>query len=133
MDNWTAKVAAGSAASRVDQKALDNIRALQRPGRPNILRRVIVCYLDTTPDLLDNLREAIDGCDAEAMRIAAHNLKSSSANLGATALAALAQELETNGRQQIMSGAADLMARVEKEYALVESELVTGYLSSACA
>lgn len=118
-------------ASRLNAAALDNIRALQRPGRPDILRRVIMRYLESTPELLQSLREAIQRNDPQAMYMAAHNLKSSSANLGALELAELSRQLETLGRQHSTEGVTELLASVEAEYTFVESELVAGYLEGA--
>jgi len=48
--------------------------------------KIITIYLQTTPKLLQDLREAVAASDAQAMRKAAHSLKSSSANVGAMKL-----------------------------------------------
>ena len=42
----------------LDFQALDRIRALQRPGAPDILKKVINLYLADAPRLLDTLRDA---------------------------------------------------------------------------
>jgi HPt (histidine-containing phosphotransfer) domain-containing protein len=90
--------AAPEPQSTLDPRALDQIRALERPGTPSMLGRVIEVYLTTTPDLLSAMREGVAHRDTEAIRQAAHSLKSASANLGATQLAQMCQALEGQAR-----------------------------------
>ncbi len=113
----------GKRASRLDAKALDNIRALQRPGKPDILNKVIGLYLSKSPSLIDAIRHAIEHGDAPAVQMAAHSLKSSSANLGAMELAAHCKELEEKGRDALLEEAGEWFARAEEEYLLVDAEL----------
>jgi len=91
---------APSSEARVtlDQRALDQIRALERPGAPSMLGKVIEVYLTTTPRLLTAMRTGMEERDSEAVRQAAHSLKSASANLGATELAELCRILEGQAR-----------------------------------
>ena len=98
----------------LDQAALDNLRAIGRPGMPSVLGRVIETYLRLAPTLLQQLRDAIlVQPDPDALRHAAHSLKSSSANLGALSLAALCRDLEFLGRDGTTAGADALLARIE--------------------
>ncbi len=73
--------------SPLDPAKLNELRALQRPGKPDVLQRIASAYLRETPSLIQALQEARSGQDRSALRISAHTLKSSSANLGASALA----------------------------------------------
>jgi two-component system sensor histidine kinase/response regulator len=82
----------------LDPRALDQIRALERPGAPSMLGKVIKVYLTTTPDLLSAMRQGMEQRNAEAVRQAAHSLKSASANLGATQLAEMCRALEGQAR-----------------------------------
>lgn len=108
----------------LDQKALDNLRAIQRPGGPSVLKRVIEMYLQSTPTLLQALRDAATGRnDPEAMRHAAHSLKSSSASIGATALAELCRDLEYMGRDGSIAGADVLVARIDAIFPRVCEQL----------
>lgn len=103
--------------------ALDNIRRLQRPGKPGILQKVIAYYMDNAPKLLENLREYLEQKDADALRMAAHSLKSSSANLGAKALAEDCLELETLARNNQLDGAAEILYRLETNFEQIRVEL----------
>jgi len=97
----TDDVPAASSATEtgtIDPKALQALRALQRPGRPDVLTRVIDLFILDAPRLLAAMRDAIGTSDAEALRHAAHTLKSTSANVGAIVLAARCREIEQLAR-----------------------------------
>lgn len=83
----------------IDQRALDNIRALQIEGMPDMLGQIIQIYLSEAPNQLEGLAEAISGGDAPRIQEAAHSLKSSSANLGALQMADLCKTMENCGRE----------------------------------
>jgi two-component system, sensor histidine kinase and response regulator len=78
----------------LDRQALGRIRALHRPGGPNLLAKVLGLYSSSSQALTDAMRSAVAGNDAESVRQAAHALKSSSANVGAVAFADLCKEVE---------------------------------------
>jgi CheY-like chemotaxis protein/nitrogen-specific signal transduction histidine kinase/HPt (histidine-containing phosphotransfer) domain-containing protein len=115
--------AANGETASIDPRALAAIRALQRPGKPDVLSKAITIYLDTTPNILDALQAAVDTCDAEAVYQAAHRLKSSSANLGAQRLAMWCRKLETMGRGHSLDDAVTTFAELEAEYVSVISAL----------
>jgi CheY-like chemotaxis protein/HPt (histidine-containing phosphotransfer) domain-containing protein len=116
--------AAEGTGSPLDSGLLNNIRALQRPGAPSLLGKIIGLYLDNSPALLQSSREAVAQGDAMALMEAAHSLKSSSANLGATQLATLCKELEQRGRDNDLQGAAELVDEIGKVYLSVCRALV---------
>ncbi len=107
----------------LDKQALATLRKLQRPGKPSILKKVIGLYLENAPGLLDGLRTGLVSNDADALRMAAHSLKSSSANLGAKALAQACLELETLAHNQQLEQAAGVVSQVESGFNLVQVEL----------
>ena len=101
---------------KLDPCALDQIRALQRPGAPSLLERVIEIYLTTAPKLLATMRTAIKHGDSEAIRHAAHSLKSSSSNLGATTLAELCRTLEAEARAGGSVEPGERLETIEREF-----------------
>jgi signal transduction histidine kinase/DNA-binding NarL/FixJ family response regulator len=107
----------------IDRKFLDRIRVIQSRGNSGLLRKIIDIYLQETPKLLQILRDASDRSDAQGLRQAAHSLKSSSANLGATRLARICEEVEALARSEETSKARPLVARLENEYPTVRSTL----------
>ena len=80
-------------------------------------------YLQDSPEMLAQMRQALDAQDAESFRRAAHSLKSNSANFGAMQLSALARELEMMGRENHLEQAGETLEKAEKEYAQVEQVL----------
>ena len=108
--------------------AIEMIRMLPGNRGLEVLRKVVDFYLTSTPTLLQTLREAESGGDAEKLKAAAHSFKSSSANLGALKLADVCLELETLGRAGSTEGALPLLLQVEKEYRMVREALQGGAL-----
>jgi two-component system, sensor histidine kinase and response regulator len=81
------------------------IRALQRPGSPSLLGRVIKRYFEDSLGHLDAMRLALADQLADELRREAHSFKSSSAYLGAHSLVELCQAMEAAGRDQDLAGA----------------------------
>ncbi|KQV79676.1 histidine kinase [Massilia sp. Root351] len=128
-----AGAAAAAAPATINAQALDYIRAL-RPGQGGaLLQRVLQAFLADTPRHLAALRVALQaGADgagdisegsAELLRRTAHSLKSSSANVGADALAALCKELEHLASAGLPDGALPLLSGMEREFDAVRQSL----------
>ncbi len=107
----------------LDQSALAAIRALQRPGYPDILTRIVSQYVETSQEMIDQLRCAVLSNDAAGLRALAHRLKSSSAQLGAAALVDDCRTLELMGANQKLTHASDVLSRLEKHYAAARTVL----------
>jgi HPt (histidine-containing phosphotransfer) domain-containing protein len=84
---------------------------------------VLEAFLLDTPRQITALRQATAGSDTSAIRKTAHSLKSSSANVGADALAKLFMEMEQMARAEQTEGAADLLAQLEREFQSVRQSL----------
>jgi two-component system sensor histidine kinase/response regulator len=115
--------AAASARAALNASALDHIRALSKERGGALVNKVIVAYVDDTPQQLRTLRQAIADVAPGVLRKAAHSLKSSSANVGADALAALCKEMEQLGRTDTTVGAAVLLTDIEQEFQAVRHSL----------
>ena len=89
----------------------------------DFLVELIDVYLDDTPVRLAQLRQALDGGDAETMTREAHTLKSSSANVGAMTLSALAQQVELAGRNGQTDSVAVEVGRMSAIFARVKTIL----------
>lgn len=106
-----------AATPSMDPKALDGIRALQRPNRPDVLAAVLRKYLDNSRDSVDALQNAIRANDPAGLQAVAHRLKSSSAQLGALAVAARCKELEAMGAQKNLIDADRILDELQSAYA----------------
>jgi two-component system sensor histidine kinase/response regulator len=93
----------------LDRQALGRIRALHRPGGPNLLAKVLGLYTSSSQALTDAMRTAATSNDAESIRQAAHALKSSSANVGAMAFADLCKDVEVAAAQGRLDQARELV------------------------
>ena len=60
----------------------------------NFLKEIINIYLEATPDLIQDMKNAVQTKNKELFIRTAHNLKSSSANLGAMKLSRISENLE---------------------------------------
>jgi len=96
----SASAAAEAPADKVvlDLQTLERIRAMRRPGGPDLLIRVIDLFVSSSNELIDTMVAASRLDDAVTLAHAAHTLKSSSANVGAMAFAELCAELEAAAR-----------------------------------
>ncbi len=109
----------------LDPRALDAIRAVN-PARGELLvARVVEAFLQSAPAQLAALDAAGRSGDAATVHRAAHSLKSSSANVGATSLAALARELEARGREGRLDDVATLTGRAQSVFERVRERLET--------
>jgi two-component system sensor histidine kinase/response regulator len=87
------------------------------------LRQVIATFLEGTPGFLAELRDAASRGDASGVQRVAHTLKSTSAMLGATALAEQCADLERLGRARNAAEAVSRVAAMEAHYQAVAAAL----------
>ena len=111
-----------SEADTLDQAALADLRAMTGDD-PAFLAELIDTYVSDTPEQLATIRRALESGDAEAVRRAAHSLKSNSATFGAATLAGLGAQIEARGKAGELAGADELVARADAEYDRVSRAL----------
>ena len=105
----------------LDETVLDSLRALD--GGPDLLVRIVETYLSSSDGLARALREAMEKGQPNGVAKAAHTLKSSSAQVGAHRVAALARELEGRGRAGSLDGVAELAESLTRELAQAQEAL----------
>ncbi len=86
--------------SVLDVSVLNGLRSLQRPGRPDIVQTALEKYFINYDEKCHEILQAIAAGDMPALADASHFLKSSSASLGALALADICRILEGLGRAE---------------------------------
>jgi signal transduction histidine kinase/CheY-like chemotaxis protein len=102
-------------ASPLDPSYLASLRRLgEVTGRP-LVREIVESYLIEAPRRLERLRQALLRGDVEDLVFVAHSLKGSSAQIGAVRVAAVSAELEQRGRRAALTGAAGLLADLQRE------------------
>ena len=102
-------------AALLDAAALQNLRAMRRPGRPDVLGRIIDLFYSDAPRLLGQLEVAAGASDAAALQLAAHTLKSSCANVGALGLSATCREIEQYARGNDVGSALHHIRGIQQE------------------
>jgi two-component system sensor histidine kinase/response regulator len=101
LERWLGLAPVGAAlAEPAFEPALDELidEARMRTFRddyPDIVDQLVDLFLESTPPLLEELRLAADDGDGDELRRAAHKLKGSCQNMGATTMAALCRAIET--------------------------------------
>ena len=103
---------ASDPSSAVDAGVLRRLRG--ELGEDAFIRFVRI-FLSELPRRERAIREALEEGAADPLRLAAHTLKSTSAALGATHLAAICGELEGLGRADSTAGAGGKMASLGEE------------------
>ncbi len=107
------------AAGTVDRKIWDQICAIQQPGRPDILARLLEMFLQDSEAQVASIRQAVETQNADALAHAAHSLKGKSGALGATRLMALCKDLESCGRTRTMETTREKWSALEVEFGAV--------------
>jgi len=109
--------------SPIDKSALYRIKAVQQPGKPDLVEKIINLYINDAQSLCHNIHEAVGKGDPQALSKAAHSLKSSSANVGAIKLASLCKDLETLGKANTLGNAQEIVNQMDSEYKRVIATL----------
>lgn len=94
-------------------------------GDTEFLRELVAVYLDDASAKLAELVEAIERKDSTHLGRTAHQLKGSSANMGAVGVSKYAKELEVLGRANDVSRAKEILPSLVAEFDLVRTELTT--------
>ena len=102
----------------LDQDVIASLRELQDMGEPDLIGELIELFVEDMPPRITELRGAIAANDLRAIARAAHTCKGSSANLGASALAAACGELEAAAKAQTPAKFAPLLVEIEDAFAL---------------
>lgn len=103
----------------LDASVLDELREVLGTE----VDRIVAVYLEDAPRLIAQLQHAAANHDPIALRVAAHTLKSSSANVGATALATAARALEHGARDGTLADPAAAVARIAEAFESVRAAL----------
>jgi signal transduction histidine kinase/DNA-binding response OmpR family regulator/PAS domain-containing protein len=107
----------------IDRKVIDSICQLGGEKAQAILKKIINTYLETSPQLVENIKTAVTMGDADKLRKAAHTLGSSSANLGAIEFSKHCKELELMARSHNLTEVPEKVSQLISKYHRVRSAL----------
>lgn len=112
-------------AAVLDMAVLDELREIAGTEAQAIVR----LFLEDAPRLAQQMEQACAAPDLEALREAAHALKSSSANVGALALSAAARHIELGARARTLDRPAAAVSLLVAELDRTRAAL-QGWLSA---
>ncbi len=121
--------ASAARATVLDVDALERLRELDPSGKSRLLDRVLRAFESSASRLARQFSEAREAGDLQAIRHVVHTLKSSSASIGALALARLCGEIETEIRAGADGALAERLDAMDRELAAV-LQAVSPMLSS---
>ncbi|WGV23514.1 PAS domain-containing protein [Halotia branconii] len=107
----------------IDAKILQSLRDMLA-GDKKAFAELIECYLSETPKLIQKIITAVTEQDTQAIWKTAHNLKSSSASVGATKLAQLCKQLEIQGRSNNLQESREIYLQINQEFERVKTVLL---------
>jgi HPt (histidine-containing phosphotransfer) domain-containing protein len=114
----------------IDHSVLAGLRKIQQKSKSDFLERLIEVFLSEVPSKLAALREGATRGEAQDLEQRAHNLKGSSASLGALHMASICGELEALGQSGDLKSVPDLLAQLNAEFDRVREALSSAQLRS---
>jgi HPt (histidine-containing phosphotransfer) domain-containing protein len=100
----------------LDREAIENLRAINPDDGGEFLRELIDIFLADTPKHLADLEAAIAAGQSVDLTRAAHSIKGSSGNFGATGLANLARDMESLGKDSEFAAAGQALSGLRAEF-----------------
>ena len=97
--------------------------ALKQTTGAEFVLELIDTFLEESPSMLNELRDALAAKDADKFRRAAHSLKSNSNTFGALTLGAMARELELGDMATVSERGGQPLDALAEEYSRVAAAL----------
>lgn len=94
----------------------DIVQALAREVDAELVAQLIEIFFEQGPEMIARMQEGCRRQELDAIRQAAHTMKSSSAMIGAMGVATLCAELETRIRRGSVSGVARRVTRLDRAF-----------------
>lgn len=121
--------AVSARAAVLDADALERLRELDPLGKSRLLERVLRAFESSASRLAKQFRDARAAGDMQGVRHVVHTLKSSSASIGAVALARLCAEIESSIRAEAFAALPERLDAMDRELTAV-LQAVTPMLSA---
>jgi HPt (histidine-containing phosphotransfer) domain-containing protein len=109
--------------SPLDPQAIAGLRSLSPDDGGELLRELAELFQADLAKRLDEIAAAVAAGDAELLGRAAHTIKGSAANFGASRLTELALQLERFGREGNVAAVSPLLPAFKAEAARVSDAL----------
>lgn len=106
----------------IDRSAIERLLGVIGGNRDDLME-LLEEFLVVAPDGLRKMERAVNSGDLDALRIAAHSLKSNSRDFGAVALAGLCQDLEHACKSGVVVNAAGQVEAIAEAFATTRTAL----------
>jgi len=107
----------------LDPAVINTLRQLTAPGEPDVLTEVLKLFLEEVPARMIRLRNAWAAGSVEEVHRAAHSLKGSAGNIGATGMFEICRQLDGIGKSGGLAAAGPLIDALGAEFGKVEEEI----------
>jgi HPt (histidine-containing phosphotransfer) domain-containing protein len=107
----------------LDPDVIESLRQLTPKGEPDVLKELLTLFLEDAPARIEKLRAGWQAGDAVAVQRAAHSMKGSSGNIGATQLYAVCSRLDAQGRSGDLAPLAPMVETLDAEFAKVTTAI----------
>jgi two-component system sensor histidine kinase/response regulator len=121
-----AETSPATAATQLEQVFEEHVLLELLGGDREAAEEIAHEFLTDLPLQVAALRAALDGGDQDAARRQAHTLKGASANVGASALRAVALRVETAAAEGDLALAGGLQEELQRQVGLLREALTTG-------
>ena len=101
-----------------------NLRLLVDSGIGHMVPQIVSIFLESAPVDIKKMRIALGARATDGLSGAAHSLKGSCSNLGASSLRDLCQQIEEHGRSGTLEEVFKLLESVDQEFGRVKRELL---------
>ncbi len=119
----TASIGEPAIPSVLQQETIEQLSGMPSSQGENLYQQVASIYLDSAPAIVATLQMAARELRFEDVSAAAHNLKSSSGNVGAGRLRALCEQMEVVAKSKDTNSVRDLGTRISAEFELVDAAI----------
>jgi CheY-like chemotaxis protein len=119
----TGKSSAGETESDVVKDLTDRLSELEADYGKEMVLKIIEMIVPDTEARIERMDRAIKQQDFRALEEAAHGLKSGAANIGATELAQLSEDLEALGEAKSIDDAEEVLRKLRDSWAKVKIEI----------
>ena len=107
----------------LDQDVLNELISFSEDGDPELLLDLIHMFLDDSPSKVEAVEQGLKSGDFEKAERAAHSLKGSSGNLGATLVQEVCDQLQVTTRNRELDASMLLAPELARQDACAEAAL----------
>jgi signal transduction histidine kinase/CheY-like chemotaxis protein/HPt (histidine-containing phosphotransfer) domain-containing protein len=111
----------------LDERVLDSLRELQEPGEEDLVAEILSVFQVDSARQIEVLTSSLSAGDLGTAHRAAHTLKGSALNVGASRVARVGKELESLLKQEDVVSAKALVPALERELETVLAQIAAGH------